>query len=162
MGRPNLTARDAKIASVAARVDELQTNLVEGEVAFHRPGGESGGPRRAAISRVWASTGGPGMWESDWLERQYGKKRILSLKVPGTYCSLLIIDGAVSPFISVAGPYELWRIDGIEAFCNSTAHLEVSNRRVTMIEPGGDMLSILVLDFTRGLSLSYHEEYHGY
>jgi len=84
IGRPKLTAEDAKIASVAAQVDERQTNLVEGEVAFLRPGGESGGPRRAAISRVWASTGGPGMSESDWLERQYGKKRVLSLKVPGT------------------------------------------------------------------------------
>ena len=138
---------------------ETRTVLKEGTIEISRGETMLHGPREAKLVKVWEYNRDTS--ESQWLQEHYGKKRVVYLQIAGTPYSLLVIDGSVTPLVSVAGPWELWRIDGLENFCQAADVVRVDEKKVMLIAGGADMHSIVTLDFTRGLTIGYTEDYHG-
>jgi hypothetical protein len=125
--------------------------LVEGELAIRKEGVAPGAPNSATLEKL----------PHGWLREHFGEKRILHLNVPETPYSLLVIDGAVTPLIAVSDPRELWKVAGLEDFCKDVDAVQVEGESVTLITWGGDMRAVLSLDFKKGPSISYKEEYDG-
>ena len=138
---------------------ETRTVLKEGAIEISRGETMLHGPREAKLVKVWEYN--RDTTESQWLQEHYGKKRVVYLQIADTPYSLLVIDGSVTPLVSVAGPWELWRIDGLKNFCQAADVVRVDEKKVMLIAGGADMRNIVTLDFTRGLTIGYTEDYHG-
>ena len=95
--------------------EDKPKGLVAGTMKVSKEKSLKYGPSQVKLVKVWELGDKKHSSWSDWIKEKYGKdKSILRLKIEGTNYFLLLIDGKVSPFVESRGPYELWKIEGLE------------------------------------------------
>ncbi len=146
------------VTDVLAR--DRPQGLVAGTKKISKDKSTRHGPSEVKLVRVWQYN--TKQSSSEWLKKHYGGKPVLDLRVEGTPYSLLIVDGKVTPLISVSGPWDIWRIEGLEKPLKYVTGINPKGKRLELVAPGGDMRSIWVFDFSREFTISYKEEYDGF
>lgn len=135
--------------------------LAEGSIEINRGTFEEFAPSRTRLVKVWEYGREDHHLYTDWLIDEYGNDRVLHVNVEQTPHSLLIVDGVLRPLILTRGPWELWRLEGLENACKAIREISARGKRITLVAPGGDMRSIWELNFEGGLAITYREEYDG-
>jgi len=114
-------------------------------------------PDMAKLVRVWELTR-DGIEGRVWIEEHYGDAKLVQFEIPGTNFSLLVIGGEVRPLIKVSGPWEMWRIEGLDDFFQYVVAVNITERKVEFIAGGGDLRSTLIFDFTHELEMTFTQE----
>jgi hypothetical protein len=150
-GRGDPVPGSGSVAPQLASLQESSKGLVEGTIEVTRSKDARYGPSQVELGKVWEyGKGEKGVYDTQWLEEQYGKTPVVHVEIEGTRYSLLI---------ACSGPWELWRLDGL--VIEGVTSVSTSAKQLKLVSPGGDMASFCVLYFTDGLKISYWEEYHG-
>jgi hypothetical protein len=139
---------------------ETPKGLTEETLPIHTDKGVRHDPVKVKLVRVWQDNRHQS--SAAWLKEQYGNPHVLRIAVEGTPYSLLVLDGKVAPLISVSGPWEIWRIEGLQRPFQGVTGLVPKGKKLTLVAPGGDMRQIWELDFSRGLNIHYREEFDGF
>jgi hypothetical protein len=143
-----------------ASSEERPRGLAEGTINISRSKNARTGPSTAKLVRVWQYEGKQVYDESEWLKKEYGAKHVVYLRVEGTSYSILIVDGLVTPLVKVNGPYEIWKIDGLEGFCKRVIDIETTAKKLTLRPGSAELAQTVQLDFSQGCAITYTEKYH--
>jgi hypothetical protein len=117
---------------------------------------------RATLTRVWKIANREDASQEskeEWLQRQFGEKKILYFHIDGTNYYLWIVDGIVMPVVS--GLHEIWQIEGVDHLFKNMSSVSSTAKRVTLHAQGGDVAYVVELDFTRGCEISSHRVFSG-
>jgi len=158
----------------------LAVNDLEGKPAYlHTNWSYRVGP--AMLRIVWTETtdfgwnfttnpaprkeGLPGISIPKFLNAEFGAKSLVWTVIPDTPFRLATINGRFAPVLWDTKQKVLWRLEGLEQAMGNSDTIVAHDRKVKLIQSGGDWFGFLTLDFSdgaKGIRVQYWERFDGY
>ena len=118
------------------------------------------------LSKIWTSQEN-GADRYNFESERFKGSRVLLLEIPGTYVSVLMVDGKPSPFLVDRDGYRKWDVYELSGLPSAERFAKANlvypdSRTLGIILSGGDSTWIWVLDCSapeKGLAIQY--EYDG-
>jgi hypothetical protein len=122
----------------------------------------------AELRIVWTSThqfgwnycvpelhGGKDLSHTDYpsanlfLEKKLGARALIEMSIPDTPYSFYVINGHVSPFFQDSEKNVIWELKNgdLEKAFGQMRSISATSKRIVFCAPGGDMATLLIVDF---------------
>jgi hypothetical protein len=100
-----------------------------------------------------------------FLKKQLAAKSVVWTVIPDTPFRIATLNGKVTPVLWDTDKAVLWKLVGLEQTTGNSDTIVVKDRKVELIQSGGDWFAFLTLDLSdgsKGIRVQYRERFDGY